>query len=135
MRPMVDRDTRAKRWWLERLCVVALVFAPAATAPAQRPSMPRVRSEPCTGYCRPEWASCKANVLRASPSPTAPVVARIDSGDIVRVVTGERRTTRAGIVVIRKPANLVQRLSAPDEEITPPRPKRWRLRAGDTVYV
>lgn len=134
MSPVADEDMRS-RSWLAPLCLAAIMLAHANTASAQRPQMPRVRAEPCTGYCRTEWASCKTNVLRATPSPTASIVARIDSGEIVHVLAGERRTTRPGIVVIRKPVTLVQHLSGPDDDITPPRPKRWRMKTGDTVYV
>lgn len=97
--------------------------------------MPRVRSEPCDGYCQPVWASCQRVALRAAPSAHAPVAAHLDSGQLVRVVDGRRITTRPGIVVVRRTHVFVQRLDGGDGEVTLERPKRFHLIRGDTIYV
>jgi hypothetical protein len=73
--------------------------------------------------------------LRARPLENAPVVASVDSGQRVTVLAGQRQTTRAGVVVVRRSFTLVQRLAGSDEEYIPPNPKRWRLTKGDTIYV
>jgi hypothetical protein len=112
-----------------------LVAIAATEVGAQAPRMPWVRPEPCDGYCNKVWASCTRVGLRASPEESARVVATVDSGQLVDVIGGERRTTKPGVVVVRRPHTLVQRLSGPDSEYTPPRPKRWQLRPGDTMYV
>jgi len=104
---------------------------------AQRPAMPRVRPAPCeeVPYCYNVWASCARVTLRSEPSQTAPVAAVLDSGLRVKVVTGQMRTVSPGVVVARRADTLVEQLDTPDERVTPPNPKRWRLRAGDTLYV
>jgi len=75
------------------LPVVAALTAPSA-AGAQRPPMPRVRSEPCDGYCQPTWSTCRRAALRAAPDVDARVVARLFSGQLVHVIDGRRITTR-----------------------------------------
>jgi hypothetical protein len=117
------------------IIAIGTLAVPVAMAQSQRPPMPRVRAQPCTGYCNTIWASCQRAALRAAPAESAPVVASVDSGQLVHVIAGERRTTRPGIVVVRQTFTLVQRLSTADEDYTPPHPKRWRLKGGDTVYV
>jgi hypothetical protein len=128
----LDQGGRSMRVYI---LLVWLAAGLAGGAEAQRPQMPRVRPEPCEGYCRPMWASCTRAVLRAAPVQSAPQVATVDSGQLVRVIAGERRTTKPGVVAVRRPYTLVQRLATPDDEITPPNPKRWQLNPGDTIYV
>jgi hypothetical protein len=124
---------------LAALAALVLAIGPRRLD-AQRPKMPYVRSAPCegpgsVGYCYPEWASCARITLRMTPSETAPVAAVIDSGRRVRVLTGEMRTTSPGLVVVRRAFTFTERLDGTDGPIKPANPKRWRLRAGDTIYV
>jgi hypothetical protein len=123
-----------RRYLSIALTVVAALTAPSA-AGAQLPPMPRVRSEPCDGYCQPTWATCRRAALRAAPDVDARVVARLDSGQLAHVIDGRRITTRPGIVVVRRTHTLVQRLSGADGDVPLEHPKRWRLIRGDTVYV
>ncbi|HKH90397.1 MAG TPA: hypothetical protein VKA54_01275 [Gemmatimonadaceae bacterium] len=97
--------------------------------------MPRVRRQPCEGYCNTTWASCRRVALRATPSPRAAVVGNVDSGQLVRVLDGQRHTTTAGRVVVQHTHTLVQRLSGSDGDVPLTNPKRWRLRRGDTIHV
>lgn len=124
-----------RRWFVPfLLAVVTALTAPCAVR-AQRPSMPRVRSEPCEGYCQPVWATCHSVALRAAPAADARIVARLDSGQLVRVIDGRRITTRPGLVVVRRTHVFVQRLDGGDGEVTLEHPKRLRLMRGDTIYI
>lgn len=118
------------------LGAVVLAAIPALVE-AQRPAMPYVRAAPCesVGYCYAEWASCGRISLRSVPSEKAPVAAVIDSGRRVTLIGGEMRTTSPGLVVVRRAFTLKESLDGSDGPIKPPNPKRWRFRAGDTVYV
>ena len=123
------------RSFLTWLVLLAAVTAPGNLARAQRPAMPRVRAQPCEGYCSTTWASCRRVALRASPSSSAAVVGSVDSGQVVRVLDGRRLTSGPGLVVVRRTHTLVQRLSGSDGDVPLANPKRWRLNRGDTVYV
>jgi hypothetical protein len=102
---------------------------------AQRPAMPRVRPDDCGGYCNSVWASCARIRLRSAPSEKASVAAVLDSGLRVNVLAREARTLSPGVVVVRRTFTLVEKRYGPAEPVTPPNAKRWRLRAGDTIYV
>ena len=115
--------------------VAMIIAASGSNAQAQRPLMPRIRVAPCEHYCSSVWASCLPVSLRSAPIETASIVARVDSGQLVRVIAGERRTTQPGVVVVRHSHTLVQRLSSSNEDYTPPNPKHWRLRKGDTLFI
>jgi hypothetical protein len=118
------------------LAALALAVIPSRLE-AQRPAMPYVRPAPCksVGYCYEEWASCARVSLRSEPSAAAPVAAVIDSGVRVKLIDGQMRTTKPGLVVVRRAFTLKESLDGEDGPIAPPNPTRWRFRAGDTVYV
>jgi hypothetical protein len=113
--------------------VIGLAFASAADA--QSTAMPRVRAQPCEGYCRATWGTCARVALRSTPSEAGKIVGRVDSGQTVRVLDGRRITTRAGVVVVRRTHTMVQRLDGSEEPVVMPHPKRWRLTRGDTIHV
>jgi hypothetical protein len=74
--------------------------------------------------------------LRAAPSERARVVGIVDSGMIVRFVETARVTTSPGVVVVRRTHTLTQRLEGHDgRPVAIKYPKRWRLAAGDSVYI
>jgi len=97
--------------------------------------MPRVRSQPCDGYCQTKWATCKRVALRATPSERAPVAGILDSGHIARVIDGRRITTRPGIVVVRRTHVLTENLDGDEGPVVIEHPRHWRLTRGDTLYV
>jgi hypothetical protein len=117
------------------ILLVASLVSPCLHAGAQAPPMPRVRAEPCTGYCYSQWASCARVSLREQPDSNAPIAVTVDSGRVVEVVEGQVRTNRPGIVVVQRSFTYLQRLHGPDNDVVPDAPKHWRFSPGDTIYV
>lgn len=116
--------------------ILAATLVMATPANAQRPAMPRARPEPHDSSWSETWGSCRRLALRAAPSERARVVGIVDSGKIVRFIETQRVTARPGIVVIRRTHTLTQRLEGSDgRPVAIKHPKRWRLAAGDTIYI
>lgn len=116
--------------------ILAATLVTAAPANAQRPAMPRVRPEPHDSSSSETWGSCRRVALRAAPSERARVVGIVDSGKIVHFVETARVTASPGIVVVRRTHTLTQRLEGHDgRPVVIKHPKRWRLAAGDSVYI
>jgi hypothetical protein len=117
------------------VAVLAMSLALPTSAWAQRPAMPRVRSEPCEGYCQKEWGTCKRVALRSGPYERMPVAGMVDSGQIAHVVERRRITTRPGIVVVRQTHTLTETLDGDEGPVVIEQPRHWQLTRGDTVYV
>jgi hypothetical protein len=121
---------------LKAVPILVAMLVAARPAKAQQPTMPRARPEPHDSSWSKTWGSCRRVALFATPSKGARVVGLVDSGKLVHVFEAQRVTTRPGIVVIRRTHTLTQRLEGSDgRPVAIKHPKRWRLAAGDTVYI
>jgi hypothetical protein len=130
----MPRTSRLPRFIsLAAVAALATTFIPTSAA-AQRPAMPRIRPDSCDNYCNEEWASCRRMSLRTTPSENAPVAAVLDSGVRATVLQMQRHNVTPGLVVVRRTFTLDEHAFELKEEANP-KPPRWRLRAGDTIYV
>jgi hypothetical protein len=91
---------------------------------------------PCDSqpYCQGEWAACARVPLRATPSDAGGVVAVVDSGTRVTLVAGELQT-RPGLVLVRDPVEVQERVSTPGGDVVPADGRRWQFGPGDTVHI
>ncbi len=124
-----------RRHLMRAVAVLAFGIVPSQLD-AQRPTMPRVRPEPCEGYCKPVWASCARITLRAAPSEKAAVTAVLDSGVRASVLERQYHVPSPGVVLVRRSFTWVeQHDQAEGPPVTPRNPRRWNFRVGDTIYV
>lgn len=101
-----------------------------------RPVFPLIFARSCEGEdCETSFPAfaCAPVDLRASPFPTAPVVARVARGDTVQVSRADLHVVQPGIVVVK--ARTVIDSEFPGDGDPRPRPDTLRLAAGDTLWL
>jgi hypothetical protein len=97
--------------------------------------MPMVFPRMCEGEsCDVEFPAlaCAAVELRSAAADTAPIVARIATGDTVNVRTIDLHVVKPGLVILRRDFALDW---ADDGEQRYPAKDTLRFNAGDTVYL
>lgn len=101
-----------------------------------RPAFPLIFAATCEGEdCETSFPAfaCAPVDVRASPSPTAPVVARVARGDTVQVSRADLHVVQPGVVVVKRKTVLDS--DFPGDGDRRPRPDTLRLAAGDTLWL
>jgi hypothetical protein len=104
---------------------------------AGRPMVPVVLRHDCEGEdC--EWAFaaavCRPTMLRAAPTESAPIVARLAEGDTIDVER-DLHIRKIGVIVLKQTFTLDRDIGDVEEPIPQPRSDTVRLSQGDTIYL